>query len=296
MILVTGSSGFIGNSLMNSFGDRAIGLQRANNPEYANRVVCDLSDSESVSRAAEYLGQFTITHLVHTAAVTPWSSSPDFSLDRKMAESVSLLCDRLNISQLISVSGWNVYNMTRSQPPFTEETSIQPIGEYGASKYDVEKLLNDKVEKSHVLHLRLASVYGVGQTSAGLIPNLVQSALDKQEISLNALQTKRDYLYIDDLIEAVDGITTTKEPIADRVLNIGSGCSVSVLEVAETIQDVCLSLYGMEVAIRKPTDPQESIPTDNELAIDRAKNYGLLSQTTPFRVGMEEYVKWRKNG
>lgn len=280
---------------MDSFGEKAVGLQRTDDRERANRVVCDLSDIESVRKVSSQLGEYAITHLVHTAAVTPWSQNPDFSLDEKMAGSVAWLCNELDIPQLISISGWNVYDMTSGGAPFSEQTPIKPVGDYGASKYKVEERLNDAVTASQVLHLRLASVYGAGQTSAGLIPNLVHAALTNQKITINSLATKRDYLYVSDLMQVVADIAAMQESISEPVLNIGSGRSVSVAEVAETIQDVCRAEYGIDVIIEKPEDPQESTPVDNQLAINKAQGYGLLSDVISFRAGMETYIKWRKN-
>ncbi len=292
MILVTGASGFIGKALIEGLGDRALGLQRTSVADNPYIFECDLTDENSVSTTIENLKDFQISHIVHTAAVTPWSKDLDFSQDLTMAESVRRLCVELEVPNLIFISGWNVYDMTQGQPPFSEDTPVNPLDDYAKSKYSVEQYFERSSGDTTCLFLRTATIYGAGQVSSGLIPNLVDAADHKSELILKSLHTKRDYLYISDLVASIVSLVDS-EKLEGGILNIGSGKSLSVLEVAETIQSIWQEKYHTVVEI-KHEELQDSIPLDNQLNIQKARSLGLLRETRSFKDGLLDYVEWKK--
>jgi nucleoside-diphosphate-sugar epimerase len=291
MILVTGASGFIGAALLQALGADAIGLQRNSDGSDERIHSVDLTDKQSVTALLADLGGHSISHVVHAAGVTPWSDNPDFALDLAMAESVRHLCETLKVPRLIFISGWNVYDMSTSTPPFSEETEVGPGDDYGRSKYRTEQFFADTLGTTKLLSLRTASVYGVGQTSKGLIPNLVSSAIERGQMTLNATDTRRDYLHIDDLVESVLGLISKS---ASGVLNIGGGQSLAVGEVASILQSIFKTVYKEDVAIEYGEHLSESVLLDNQLDITRAQSLGLLKQTHDFRSGLAEYVAWRR--
>lgn len=291
MILVSGTSGFIGAAIKRVLSNDVIGLQRKKTQNTTDILECDLTDRMQVDAVIEKLRSTQITSFIHTAAVTPWSGDVDFSRDLVMAESVDRICKTLAIPQLVLLSGWNVYDMSGSAP-FAEDTPIAPIGEYGASKYALEEYFRINTQETQVLNLRLASVYGQGQVSSGLIPNLVTSAISQKMISLQGVATKRDYLYIDDLAEAIKQLVDGDDSAAGE-LNLGSGQSVSVTEVAETIKDILAKEYTIDVDVTVPALPQESVPIDNQLDIHKAQQRNLLRETTSISEGLSRYIKWR---
>lgn len=257
----------------------------------SNEISCDLTDRESVRNAIERLGVGSYSHLIHTAAITPWSNASDFSLDQTMAESVMLLCEQLKIPNLFFISGWNVYDSSASVP-YQETTFVNPNTDYGISKYKVENMLHNLNRGDiSVLNLRLASAYGPGQLSAGLIPNIVTSALNEGRITIKNPHVKRDYIYIDDVVRAID-MLTQRNDLAGSI-NIGSGMSVEVGEVAKVIRTVCKEKYGKDVDISIQDDDGMTGLRDNRLDIKKAQSLGLLQHLTSLATGVESYVTWR---
>ena len=98
-------------------------------------------------------------------------------------------------------------------------------------------------EFSHTCHglsvviLRLFNVYGPGQRSNFLIPSIFEQILGRRHISVIDLEPKRDYVYIDDVVEAI--ILADQNTPSFSILNIGSGCSISVRDVIRVIQKIC---------------------------------------------------------
>jgi len=289
LILITGR-GFIGNAIANSLGDTARVISR--NPVSEKDIKFDMTDVGNVETFIKLIGPKKITHIVHTSAITPWANNPDYRLDLVMAKTLSLLCNHLNVGSLILLSGWNVYDAKLNSAPFTEDMPIGPKDDYGKSKAATEMYFEKNLKTTKLVCLRLSSIYGPGQYSNGLIPNLVTSALNDHSMTIEAEATRRDYLFIDDLIDTIKS-TVSSDIELPRVINIGSGKSASVGEVAATIKDVCTKLTNKEVRLSKGRHIKESSVLDNELDIKKAKSLGLLSNTHKLKDGIEEYVKWR---
>lgn len=288
MILVTGASGFIGSALCDSLGETAVGLSRSSGGHN-----CDLTDENSVRRLAKELKGHSFTCLIHAAAITPWSKTENFHFDEVMAQSVLMLSQLLEIPYIINISGWNVYDAT-GQAPFLEEAAIQPIGEYGESKYRVEHIL-DGSSVADVIHLRLASVYGPGQMSRGLIPNIVTSALKTQQITIGDSNVKRDYLYIGDVTRVICQLARMNVVNLPQHINLGSGASVTISSVAEMVQQICKNRYDLDVVIKKEHTSERPLPADNQLDITKARTLGLLNTITPFNEGLAAFIRWKND-
>jgi nucleoside-diphosphate-sugar epimerase len=291
--LVTGANGFIGSSIVTEYGDEAIALSRhATDIAGKSQIVCDISQPGSASSLIEQLRPYEITEVIHTAAVTPWATEPDFSIDLIMAETLSEVCNTLQVPRLVFLSGWIVYDMTEGQPPFGEDTPLGPTTPYGQSKLAVERYFTEHLQDTVFVAARLASVYGPGQTSAGLIPNFVAAALEGKELLVASRETRRDYLYIDDLTTALQQLST--QPVTEHTaINIGSGTSVTVLEVAQTIAQLCNSLYKQQVPIVRPTPATEATPRNNQLDITKARSLGALDSPTALQNGLRTFVQWK---
>ena len=291
MILVTGGSGFIGQSLIKSFGNEAVGIQRSR-PVRPNDFECDLANIAKVKKLTTSLIDKPFTHIIHTAAVTPWSNPPNYQLDIDMAESALILSKLLNIPNIIFISGWNVYDTT-SRAPYDESTPVNPKDEYSTSKRKVEELL-EKSDIATVTILRTASVYGPGQVSAGLIPNLVNAALNDGTIKIHSNSVKRDYLYIDDFVNAIKNLVQQKNDKGGYI-NLGSGKSILIKEVAELIQSKVEKINKSKVLVKTEFSMNTATVLDNELDIHKAKTLGILNKITPFEQGIDTYVHWRMN-
>ena len=84
--------------------------------------------------------------------------------------------------------------------------------------------------------IRPFNVYGAGQKESFLIPQIIRHAMNEECIRVMDLAPKRDYIYLEDLLEAIY-LTVEKVQKYD-VFNIGLGVSYSVGEVIDMVQDI----------------------------------------------------------
>lgn len=93
--------------------------------------------------------------------------------------------------------------------PFTEETPVCPLSEYGKVKLLMEEGLQDLVDASGLRALvgRITNLYGPGQDlgkGQGLVSVLVESYVSGRPVSIYVpLDTLRDYIYVDDCAKVV---------------------------------------------------------------------------------------------
>lgn len=289
MILVTGG-GFIGSALAQKFGDDCLIISRSKRG--ANIINFDLTQTESVSELITALDGRQVSHVIHAAGVTPWAHDGEFSDNKKIAETIAQFCNEAAVEALLYTSGWIVYDMS-GDAPYDEKTVLGPTTDYGKSQFEVERVLAENLRTTKLVNLRLASVYGPGQMSSGLIPNLVSAALSSGVMRLNAAETKRDYVYIEDVVSAIGQILSL--PFNETVtnLNIGSGKGQSVRGVAEAVKEVVDGL-GRDCTIEFSPTLQESEPIDNTLDIRQARKLSLLASPTSLQDGIHSYVLWRE--
>jgi UDP-glucose 4-epimerase len=185
--------------------------------------------------------------LIHLAsATTPGRTSREPSLD--VAENLMPLACFLealaaSVPQrvLFLSSGGAIYGNPKSLPA-TEDHPPQPISWHAAGKAAAEIFVETFAQQTgaSVAILRPSNVYGPGQgLQAGF--GLVRTLLDKARTGEAAEiwgtgQQVRDFLYIDDLVDACARLLDT--PTAIGVFNAGSGVGITLLDLVRLVEQV----------------------------------------------------------
>jgi len=141
--------------------------------------------------------------------------------------------------------------------------------------------------------LRLANPYGPGQLNLkgqGLIPTILQ----RQEAGLPLSifgngQGQRDYVYIDDVAEAIKA--TLSHNCGQEILNIGSGQGRTILEVVEAIESLLDVRISKSFVPARPTDPARNV-----LDISKAKRVLGWEPKTSFADGIRRTVEAHASG
>lgn len=223
-ILVTGADGFVGRHLTARL--RGLGTTVE---EFS------LSDGDIARDVLDFPG---IRHVFHLAGRTyvpdSWETPQPFYETNVMGTVNVLEFCRHHACSITLISSY-VYGEPEVLP-ISESHPVRAFNPYGHTKILAESVgaFYEEVHKVRVCIVRPFNLYGPGQDRRFLIPSIVEQALDpaRASIELGDLRPRRDYLYIDDFI---DLLIATWSKQARGIFNAGSGTSVSVGEVAETV-------------------------------------------------------------
>lgn len=125
------------------------------------------------------------------------------------------------------------------------ETREKPTSVYGATKLAQEHLLRSWAYSYGVpvSMLRLQNVYGPGQSPfnpyTGIVILFSRLSKNKQTIELyEDGRVTRDFVFIDDVVDAIEMSVMEIPKTGDRVLDIGSGVTTTLIELAKMITDL----------------------------------------------------------
>jgi nucleoside-diphosphate-sugar epimerase len=138
--------------------------------------------------------------------------------------------------------------------PVAESHPLVPESIYGAHKLAVENyhLIYGHLYGMKATVLRISNPYGpmqAGEARAyGIANRFIQSAVSGRPITLfGDGSQRRDYLYIDDLVEAFLSAASAGEA-RGKIYNIGDGKGISMLELAE----LAIAAAGSGEIVRVP--------------------------------------------
>jgi len=146
----------------------------------------------------------------------------------------------VGVKRVVLISSGAVYG-DQDVEPFTEQTTPEPASPYAVSKLSAEFYVRTigALWGIETVVLRVFNAYGPGQPLPAAHPPVIPHFLRQTArggtlvIHGKGLQT-RDFVYIDDVVEAMVAATTA--PSIDRlVMNIGSGTKTSIRTLAQYV-------------------------------------------------------------
>jgi UDP-glucose 4-epimerase len=249
----------------------------------------DLADQGGVEQAVRAIRPEWVFHL---AAHGAYSSQRD----ARVILQTNLL-GTLNLLEAALATGFEafVHSGTSSEYGWkdhapSEEEPLEPGSHYAIGKAAATWLCRHHARQSgaRICTLRLYSVYGPWETPTRLIPTLVVRGLEGKLPPLVAPTTARDYVYVDDVVEALLAAAgRAVEPGA--VFNVGTGVQTSMREVVEVARRV----LGLQVEPVWGDFPDRSWDTDVWVSDPRAISRALGWRARhSFEEGFRKTVEW----
>lgn len=299
--VVFGAGGFIGTNLCRSLAGKVDTLRafgRRQSFPHALKgidwIPGDFTDSSSL--AAAVAGCDVVFHLVTSS--TPASSNVDKigDLQSNVVSTLHLLdaCREERVRRVIFVSsGGTIYGVPE-RIPTPECAPLNPITAYGISKLAIEKYLAlyEYLYGIEYRVLRVANPFGPFQTALrnqGVIASFLRRALDGKPIEMwGDGSITRDYIYIDDVVEALE--LAALHDGSSRIFNIGSGEGRNLHEIHAAIEQV----LGQTIDILRFEGRKVDVPSsilDVGLA---ASDLGWKPRTN-FLDGLKKTAVWKRD-
>src|SRR5256714_78916 len=307
-ILVTGGAGFIGSHLVeklladghdvaiiddfNDFYDPQI--KRAN----IAAVVKDIAVHDVDLRARDKISNLfrrekfdAIAHLAARAGVRPSIQQPQLYYDTNVAGTLHLLegARTSGVEQFIFASSSSVYGAAKRVPFSEEEHLTQTLSPYAATKIGAEFLCStySHLYKMRIVALRYFTVYGARQRPDLAIHQFTKKIHAGQPIDqFGDGTTRRDYTYIDDIIQGVMAAFDYTGPLFD-LFNLGESETIQLKELIAAIEKT----LGKKAKINQLPEQPGDVPLTCA-DISKARKLLGYNPTTPFSVGLPKFVEW----
>jgi UDP-glucuronate 4-epimerase len=307
-ILVTGGAGFIGSHLVekllavghevvilddfNDFYDPQI--KHANVAGFARDVtVChvDLRESDSVRTAFDREKIDAIVHLAARAGVRPSIQSPRLYYDTNVIGTLHLLevARMTRVQRFIFASSSSVYGASKAVPFSEDQHLTQTISPYAATKIGGEFLCStySHLYQMRVVALRYFTVYGPRQRPDLAIHQFTRRIYAGQPIDqFGDGSTRRDYTYIDDIIEGTMAALDYDGPMYD-IFNLGESQTIQLKDLILAIEDA----VGKKAKINRLAEQPGDMP-GTYADISKARKLLGYDPTTRLSEGLPKFVEW----
>ena len=236
-ILVTGHNGFIGSHLVKLLSKKyeIIGVSSKQTKEKITQIKKNIVNYDGNDLPKK------IDVIIHLAALTDLvycQNNPTECYDVNVKGTQNMLeIARKHKSKFIYLSTSHVYGKPKKLP-IKEDHPLNPTSIYASSKLAGENIVESygKNYDMDVSTLRLFSVYGINSPQYLVTSKIISQLSTKNTISLGNVTPKRDFIYIDDVIHAIEIVL--KKSHGFNVYNVGTGRSHSILEICKNLKKI----------------------------------------------------------
>lgn len=251
----------------------------------------DIRDRDFVRGVLSQGGFDAIIHLAARAGVRPSLLNPQLYIDTNITGTHNLLAEahQKGIGRFLFASSSSVYGLAK-QVPFSEDLALpQTLSPYAATKIAGEHLCGNYAHLygMNVVCLRFFTVYGPGQRPDLAIHKFTDSIYRGKSIpQFGDGSTRRDYTYVDDIVQGVLGALRYEGPKFD-IFNLGENQTTTLSELIIEIEKA----LGKKAIIERLPEQQGDMPLT---AADITKARSLLGYNpqTKIREGIPKFVEW----
>lgn len=315
-ILVTGAAGFIGfhsSKRLLALGHEIVGIDNLNS-YYDVRlkhgrlaqlegkagfsfVKLDLADRDGIASLFRENTFDLVLHLGAQAGVRYSLENPFAYLDSNLAGTLTILegCRHSGIKHLIYASSSSVYGSNTKLPFSLEDRVDTPVSLYAATKKADELMCHTYAHLYgfSITGLRFFTVYGPWGRPDMAYFKFANAIMAGKPIDVyNNGDMKRDFTYIDDIVDGIESIIT-KGPIVEpgkvphRVYNLGHNNPEQLLEMIELLE---IELGNSTQKNFLPMQPGDVYATYADINAT-TRDYGFLPKVA-LPEGIANFARW----
>lgn len=310
-ILVTGSDGFIGSHLTEMLlkeGCRVKAFVHYNSfnswgwldtfpkkeLDEIEVFTGDVRDPNGVKKAVKDIDM--VFHLAALIGIPFSYHSPDSYVDTNIKGILNILqaSRDFDIERVIVTSTSEVYGTAR-YVPIDEKHPLQPQSPYSATKIGADAIADSfyRTFRLPVIIARPFNTYGPRQSARAVIPTVITQILNGlKKIRLGSLHPIRDLNYVSDICKGFICLAKCDKALG-KVVNIGSGCGISVSELAKLIIELTGSdakIISEDIRKRPDKSEVERLVCDNSLI----KKLTDWKPEVPLEKGLVKTIEWFK--
>ncbi|MDA9021356.1 NAD-dependent epimerase/dehydratase family protein [Gammaproteobacteria bacterium] len=286
-ILIIGETGFIGEKL-SKFLKRFHHVYPSDENNSLSKNISRL-DINNVKKIKEFIEDKEIDEVIHLASnLIPASTEEEFIEEKnnllEASKELILFLSLKKIRLIFFSSGGQIYE--NSQERHHEAEILSPQSFYGQSKIFIENeiLKANDLNNFPYLILRPSNIYGTRpkeKDAQGIISIFIHSITNNSDLVIFGDGAKiRDYIYINDVLDAVLKIITNESICG--VFNLTSGEEYSILEILSICEKACNKKAMISFVPERDCDPHKTIFDNSKLM--KSINIDI----TPLEIGIAE--------
>jgi len=306
--LITGAAGFIGSSLCLKLANnnKVIGIDNlSKDHNYFIKInryrlvkknifkFCklDINDENKLNFIIKRFKPDCIIHLAASAGVRDSIDNPKKFITNNILGFFNVInaAKSNNVKKFIYASSSSVYGLNQ-KIPFKESLKLN----FAPNIYAATKQSNEMIAKTYeYLHgyssigLRFFSVYGPWGRPDMAVYKFTKNICKQKKITVyNNGKFKRDFTYIDDVVESIIKLTKIKRSKKNLVLNIGGSKNYKVLDLIKIIERI-LNLKAK--VIFKNSTGEMKFTKANTRKLEKLIKY---KPKTTLNIGIEKFIKW----
>lgn len=298
--LITGANGFVGTSLVINLinsnqevhiisRNKNINWRLMNFEKSIHVHDVDLTDKVQIEKLFSK-NSFDIVFHLATYGGHSFQKDIDTIIDTNLIGTWNLvkICHQSGVEMFVNTSSSSEYG--EKFESMKEDMVLNPNNMYGATKASSTILCStySKLNNFPLCTLRLFSPYGYYDSPSRLIPTVISNCLKNKDIYLCDKNSKRDFIFIEDVIDAYLNISTSNIQCGE-IYNVGSGIEYTVEDIVKKIVSLTNSnsnLYWNNDFDRQ-YEPQHWFSDISKIKYDLS-----WSPKTNIDTGLEKTIEW----
>jgi nucleoside-diphosphate-sugar epimerase len=245
-VMVTGATGFIGANLtrrlLNDGYEIFLLVRPGYFPQRIHSIIRDVHhyeidflDKESLQQIVKQVRPDWVFHLAAFGAYS-WQTDMMKMIQTNIIATINLVetCLHTGFEVFINTGSSSEYGFKSIAPSETEW--LEPNSPYAITKSSASQFCRYTAHTKNVRlnTLRLYSVYGPYEEPKRLIPSLIRFGMQGKIPPLVNPDTARDYIFVDDVVEAYILLASTPAQELGAIYNVGSGIQTLLRDVVQT--------------------------------------------------------------
>ena len=300
-IFITGAGGFIGANLTKKLLKQNFYihvLNRTGNISWrlktvANQITVHNGDIRNYNSLRRTLLKAKPDYIIHMATYGAYSFETE--IDKIISVNILGTKNLLEASRdipykcFINTGSSSEYGF--KDKPMREDDFCDPVSYYGVTKLAATQMCKvfAQINNKPIVTLRLFSVYGPYENHTRFIPTIIKSLIVKGVVNLTPGDVRRDFIYINDVIDAYLKALRQGSKIKGETLNIGTGREFTNDEIVQ----ILFRITGKKTKVKKGDFSKRGWDTNHWVA-DTAKSKKYLKWKSKYSIetGLSETYLW----
>lgn len=306
-VLVTGGAGFIGSNLVEELvergnevvvlddlylGDESNLSEVEDEIEFVKGSVLDEDDVEKALQGVD-----TVFHLAARSSSPMHKENPAEGARVNIEGFIRTVEAAKNeeVEKIVYASTSSMYGSVK--PPHHEGQNPKPANLYTASKMSREKYAEaySYTNQIETTGMRFFSVFGPHEKAKGKYANVITQFLwkmmdDEQPVIWGDGQQERDFIYVEDVVDAIIKASKRKDKLDGEVINVGRGEPATFNHVVESLSEQ----LGKDIEAEHVENPRDKYVREHNADNSKAKELLGWEPEHSFEEGLEKTLRYYK--